>query len=63
MLVCLNKFFVEYFLPLCMKQLPMTVRKEGITGLLILGMIKHKVFEVIRELTEMSVIEPLPAQR
>ena len=63
MLVCPNKFFVEYFLPLAMEQLLMTVCKESVTGLLVLEMIENKIFEIVGELTEMSVANHLPMQR
>ena len=36
----------------------MTVRKEGATGLLVMVMTKHEVFEVVRELIEMSATKP-----
>ena len=58
MLVCPNKFFIKQFLPLAMEQFPMTVRKEGATGLLVMVMTKHEVFEVVRELIEMSATKP-----
>ena len=63
MLVCPNKFFVEYFLPLAMEQFLMTVCKESVAGLLVFEMIEHKIFEIVGELTEMSVANHLPAQR
>ena len=41
-----------------MEQFTMTVRKEGATGLLVMVMTNHEVFEVVRELIEMSATKP-----
>ena len=41
----------------------MTVGKEGIARLLVFEMIEHKVFEVVRELTKMSVMNHLPVKQ
>ena len=38
----------------------MTVRKEGATGLLVMVMTKHEVFEVIRELQKIVQIISIP---
>lgn len=50
MLVRLQEIIIKYRLPLCMKELPLTVRHECLGRSFTAGMRRRKVFEVRRHL-------------
>ena len=61
MLIRTNKLFIEKLFPFAVKEFLVTVRNESIARPLILEAIVHKVFEIMRKLSKMSVSR-LPVQ-
>lgn len=58
-----KQILCQVFLAIGHGTIPNEVGKEGIARLLVFEMIEHKVFEVVRELTKMSVMNHLPVKQ